>query len=91
MNVLNEVGLEQNFSLKDINICKQALDAKQKTLDSFACSEKENTEETIVQNNENSESSNTVSRSCSVTPGEEADELFELTDVNFGDWDDMEW
>ncbi|XP_076232047.1 SWI/SNF-related matrix-associated actin-dependent regulator of chromatin subfamily A-like protein 1 [Calliopsis andreniformis] len=91
MNVLNEVGLDQDFCLRDISITKHALNTKQKTLDFFACSQKQDTEE--VQNNENDKSvnKNVLSKNDYVS-SEELKELLELSeeDFNFCDWDDME-
>ena len=90
MNVLNEAGLDQDFSLMDISITKQALDAKQKTLDSFT-GRKQKTDETIVQSNENGVQDVLPGNSSSAT-AEEFKELLELSenDFNFCEWDDKE-
>ena len=90
MSVLNEAGLDQDFSLKDISITKQALDARQKTLDSFTRSKQE-TDETIVQSNENGVQDVLPGNSSSAM-AEEFKELLELSenDFDFCEWDDKE-
>ena len=90
MSVLNEAGLDQDFSLKDINITKQTLDARQKTLDSFTRSKQE-TDETIVQSNENGVQDVLPGNSSSAM-AEEFKELLELSenDFDFCEWDDKE-
>ncbi|XP_076674746.1 SWI/SNF-related matrix-associated actin-dependent regulator of chromatin subfamily A-like protein 1 [Andrena cerasifolii] len=87
MNVLNEAGLDQDFSLKDIRVTKQALDARQKTLDSFTRSEKK-TNDTIVQSNENEVQDVLPENSFSAIT-EEFEELLELSgdDFNCSEWD----
>ena len=92
MNVLNAAGLDQDFSLKDINITNQALDARQKTLDSFTRSKQE-TDETIVQSNENGvQDVFLLPGSSSSATTEEFEELLELSgdNFNFTEWDDNE-
>lgn len=90
MNVLSEAGFDQNFSFKDISVTNQALDRKQKTLDSFTRSKQE-TDETIVQSNENGVQDALSGNSSSATT-EEFKELLELSgdDFNFPEWDDKE-
>lgn len=83
MNVLNEVGLDQNFSLKDINVTVQAFSSEQKTLDSFMVNSQK-----IVHSNEN------VTKNTSQSQFSTTEELKELLDLNdedfeFCDWDDM--
>ena len=87
MNVLNEVGLDQDFSLKDISITKQALDARQKTLDSFTRSQQE-TDETIVQSNENGVQDVLPGNSFSAIT-KEFEESLELSEDDFNccEWD----
>lgn len=83
MNVLNEVGLDQNFSLKDIDVTEQAFSSEQKTLDSFT----DNLQK-IVPSNENA--TKNISQSQFSTT-EEFKELLDLNDEDFEfcDWDDM--
>ncbi|XP_071856734.1 SWI/SNF-related matrix-associated actin-dependent regulator of chromatin subfamily A-like protein 1 isoform X1 [Bombus fervidus] len=83
MNVLNEVGLDQNFSLKDIDVTIQAFSSEQKTLDSFT-----DNSQKIVHSNENA-TKNTSQSQFSTT--EEFKELLDLNeeDFEFCDWDDM--
>lgn len=83
MNVLNEVGLDQNFSLKDIDVTVQAFSSEQKTLDSFM-----DNSQKIVHSNEN------VTKNTSQSQFSTTEELKELLDLNdedfeFCDWDDM--
>lgn len=83
MNVLNEVGLDQNFSLKDIDVTVQAFSSEQKTLDSFMVNSQK-----IVHSNEN------VTKNTSQSQFSTTEELKELLDLNdedfeFCDWDDM--
>lgn len=83
MNVLNEVGLDQNFSLKDIDVTVQAFSSEQKTLDSFMDNSRK-----IVHSNEN------VTKNTSQSQFSTTEELKELLDLNdedfeFCDWDDM--
>lgn len=83
MNVLNEVGLDQNFSLKDIDVTVQAFRSEQKTLDSFT-----DNSQKIVHNNENATKNTSQSQFSST---EEFQELLDLNeeDFEFCDWDDM--
>lgn len=83
MNVLTEVGLDQNFSLKDIDVTVQAFSSEQKTLDSFMDNSRK-----IVHSNEN------VTKNTSQSQFSTTEELKELLDLNdedfeFCDWDDM--
>lgn len=92
MNVLNEVGLDQDFSLKDIDYTTQALNSKQKTLNVFINNEqyKHEADKKIVQNNENT-TKNIILQSQSFTT-EEFKELLDMNeeDFDFCDWDNME-
>ncbi|PBC26166.1 SWI/SNF-related matrix-associated actin-dependent regulator of chromatin subfamily A protein [Apis cerana cerana] len=92
MNVLNEVGLDQDFSLKDIDCTTQGLNSKQKTLSFFINNEqyKHEVEKKTVQNNENI-TKNIVSQNQSCTT-EEFKELLDMNeeDFDFCDWDNME-
>lgn len=92
MNVLNEVGLDQDFSLKDIDCTTQGLNSKQKTLSFFINNEqyKHEVEKKTVQNNENI-TKNIVSQNQSSTT-EEFKELLDMNeeDFDFCDWDNME-
>lgn len=83
MNVLNEVGLDQNFSLKDIDVTVQAFRSEQKTLDSFT-----DNSQKIVHSNENATKNTSQSQFSST---EEFQELLDLNeeDFEFCDWDDM--
>lgn len=97
MNVLNEVGLDQDFSLKDIDVTKQTLSTKQKTLDSFMDSSQFDflIDDEIVQNNENKNSENTVQQTLeggSSTASQDFKELLELNeeDFDFSNWDNIE-
>ncbi|XP_017752379.1 PREDICTED: SWI/SNF-related matrix-associated actin-dependent regulator of chromatin subfamily A-like protein 1 [Eufriesea mexicana] len=90
MNVLNEVGLDQDFCLKDIDISKQELNLKQNTLDFFINSKQYQlkTDEKIIENNENA-MKDAGNESFIV---EEYKELIDLSeeDFNFCNWDDIE-
>ncbi|XP_076549329.1 SWI/SNF-related matrix-associated actin-dependent regulator of chromatin subfamily A-like protein 1 [Osmia lignaria lignaria] len=97
MNVLNEVGLDQDFSLKDIDVTKQTLSTKQKTLDSFMDSSQFDfsIDDEIVQNNENENNENTVQQtleSCSSIASQDFKELLEFNeeDFDFSNWDNIE-
>ncbi|XP_076227917.1 SWI/SNF-related matrix-associated actin-dependent regulator of chromatin subfamily A-like protein 1 [Nomia melanderi] len=93
MNVLNEVGLDHNFSLTDISITKHSLDSKQKTLDYFRDNVKSQctTDEETTQKTENNNSSSNSSKE-DIAAEEEKKDLLELSaeDFNFCDWDDWE-
>ncbi|XP_031368111.1 SWI/SNF-related matrix-associated actin-dependent regulator of chromatin subfamily A-like protein 1 isoform X2 [Apis dorsata] len=92
MNVLNEVGLDQDFSLKDIDYTTQGLNSKQKTLSFFINNEqyKHEIDKKIVQDNENA-TKNIISQNQSSTT-EEFKELLDMNeeDFDFCDWDIME-
>lgn len=83
MNVLNEVGLDQNFSLKDVDVTMQAFSSEQNTLDSFI-----DNSQKIVHSDENA-TKNTSQSQFSTT--EEFKELLDLNeeDFEFSDWDDI--
>lgn len=91
MNVLNEVGFDQNFSLKDIDVTVQALSSKQSTLDSFntfnSISQQEIEE--MIECNQNA-TKNIMLESQSST--EEFKQLFDSNeeDFKFCDWDEIE-
>ncbi|KZC09702.1 PREDICTED: SWI/SNF-related matrix-associated actin-dependent regulator of chromatin subfamily A-like protein 1 [Dufourea novaeangliae] len=91
MNVLNEVGLDQDFSLQDITVTKQALHSKQKILNYITNSDKfqSRANKEIVKETEINKSTNNVSETNCAT--EEMKELLELNeeDLNFCDWDEM--
>ncbi|XP_054007521.1 SWI/SNF-related matrix-associated actin-dependent regulator of chromatin subfamily A-like protein 1 [Hylaeus anthracinus] len=89
MNVLNEAGLNQDFSLHNINTMKHALNTKQTTLDIFKSNDQNHskTDEEIVQSNESNQ--NVLLENNSSMALEEVDELLE-GDFNFCDWDEME-
>ncbi|XP_076654181.1 SWI/SNF-related matrix-associated actin-dependent regulator of chromatin subfamily A-like protein 1 [Halictus rubicundus] len=92
MNVLNEVGLDQDFSLKDVNITKHGLNTKQATLDYFTSSPKSESatgKETALES-ETNESTNNLLQDINAT-ADEMKELLELSeeDLNFCDWDDI--
>ncbi|KOC67201.1 SWI/SNF-related matrix-associated actin-dependent regulator of chromatin subfamily A-like protein 1 [Habropoda laboriosa] len=89
MNVLNEAGLDQEFSLKDIDVTKHALRSMQTTLDIFIDKEQYEykADEKIVQSNENSENISLESLSPATT--DEFKGLLEFNEEDFGDWDDM--
>lgn len=83
MNVLNEVGLDQNFSLKDVDVTMQAFSSEQNTLDSFM-----DNSQKIVHSNENATKNTSQSQFFTT---EEFKELLDLNeeDFEFSDWDDM--
>ncbi|XP_016766815.2 SWI/SNF-related matrix-associated actin-dependent regulator of chromatin subfamily A-like protein 1 isoform X2 [Apis mellifera] len=90
MNVLNEVGLDQDFSLKNIDYTTQGLNSKQKTLNFFINNEqyKHEINKKIVQDNENA----TKNISQNQSSIEEFKELLNMNeeDFDFCDWDNME-
>lgn len=92
MNVLNEVGLDQDFCLQDIDISKQELNLKQKTLDSFTNTSqcKLKTDETVVQSNVNAMNHTLPENESFIV--EEYEELLDLNkeDFEFSNWDDIE-
>lgn len=88
MNVLNEAGLDQEFSFKDIDVRNQTVCTTQTTLD-FSVDNQQyehKTDEDIIQCKENN-GDTSLERLSSAT----ADEFQELLEFNedFGDWDDM--
>nr|XP_012147228.1 PREDICTED: SWI/SNF-related matrix-associated actin-dependent regulator of chromatin subfamily A-like protein 1 isoform X2 [Megachile rotundata] len=90
MNVLNEVGLDQDFCLKDVDVTKQTLNEKQRTLDFLFNKDcKFETDEETIQN-----SDNTIQQTenCFATASGEFNELLELNDedFDFSNWDDIE-
>ncbi|CAK9809883.1 SWI/SNF-related matrix-associated actin-dependent regulator of chromatin subfamily A-like protein 1 [Anthophora plagiata] len=89
MNVLNEVGLDQEFSFKDIDVTKQILYTKQTTLDFSGDYQRyeHKTDEDIVRCKENS--GDTSLESFSSATADEFQELLEFNEEDFGDWDDM--
>ncbi|KAF3426474.1 hypothetical protein E2986_04604 [Frieseomelitta varia] len=92
MNVLNKVGFDQDFSLKDIDVTVQALNSKQSTLDSFntfsSISQQEIDEE-MIECNQNA-TKDIMLESQSST--EEFKQLFDSNeeDFKFCDWDEVE-
>lgn len=90
MNVLNEVGLDQDFSLYDIDVTEQALNSKQSTLDCVTNNkrDKQETDEEIVQSGE-SENADALENPSAAT--DEFKELLELSKEGFDfcDWDDI--
>lgn len=92
LNVLNEVGFDQNFSLQDINITKHALNTKQKTLHSFINSTEYHCaiDGKIVQSNENARENRLLENNSSTS--DEVKQLMEFSenDFNFCDWDEIE-
>ncbi|XP_076382989.1 SWI/SNF-related matrix-associated actin-dependent regulator of chromatin subfamily A-like protein 1 isoform X3 [Megalopta genalis] len=92
MNVLNEVGLDQDFSLKDVSVTKHNLDSKQRTLDYFTSATPESAtgEETAFKTGNNESTTRLIQDNNAIA--DEMKELLELgeADLNFCDWDDME-
>ncbi|KAK1133916.1 hypothetical protein K0M31_011702 [Melipona bicolor] len=91
LNVLNDVGFDQDFSLKDIDVTVQPLSSKQNTLDSFNIFNsisQQKTDKEIIECSENA-TKNIMLESQSST--EEFKELFDLNeDFEFCDWDKIE-
>ncbi|XP_076287420.1 SWI/SNF-related matrix-associated actin-dependent regulator of chromatin subfamily A-like protein 1 [Lasioglossum baleicum] len=93
MNVLNEVGLDQDFSLKDVNIRKHGFHTKQQTLDYFTSSPKFESAtgiETSLETETDESTNELLQDICGTT--NETKELLVLDeeDLNFCDWEDME-
>ncbi|CAL7946842.1 unnamed protein product [Xylocopa violacea] len=93
MNVLNEVGLDQDFSLTNIDVTrKSTLSSKQKPLEFFTNKGKykHETDESVVENNENKTEDSVLGSQSSITG--EYKELLELDNDSFDfcDWSDME-
>nr|XP_033331224.1 SWI/SNF-related matrix-associated actin-dependent regulator of chromatin subfamily A-like protein 1 isoform X2 [Megalopta genalis] len=92
MNVLNEVGLDQDFSLKDVSVTKHNLDSKQRTLDYFTSATPESAtgEETALKTGNKESTTRLIQDNNAIA--DEMKELLELgeADLNFCDWDDME-
>ena len=91
LTVLNEVGFDQDFSLKDIDVTVQALSSKQSILDTFDTFDsisQQGIDKEIIECSENATKNILESQSST----EEFKELLDLNekDFEFCDWDEIE-